>query len=70
MGAYVRDKNTSAKLCAKNAGAGRLMCEGGRGVFAGHYGSIFYDRLRLLDLVTCVLLQSTGFLIKRSMKIE
>ena len=27
-GAYARDKNTSARLCAKNAGG--LMCEGGR----------------------------------------
>ena len=31
-GAYARDKNTSARLCAKNAGGGGggLMCEGGR----------------------------------------
>ena len=33
-GPYARDKNTSARLCAKNAG--RFMREGG--VFAGHYG--------------------------------
>ena len=67
---YARDKNTSGKLCAKNAGAGGGgLCVRG-GIFAGHYGSIFYDRLRLLDLGTCVLLQSTAFLIKRSMKIE
>ena len=32
MGAYVRDKNTSARVCTKNAG-------GGRGIFAGHYGT-------------------------------
>ena len=32
--AYVRDKTTSARLCAKNAGG--LMHEG---VFAGHYGT-------------------------------
>ena len=41
-GAYVRNKNTSARLHAKNAGGG-LMCEGGGGgggVFAGHYGII------------------------------
>ena len=36
-GAYVRDKNTSARLCAKKAGG--LMFDGG-GVFAGHYGII------------------------------
>ena len=29
-GAYARDKNTSIRVCAKNAGGG--------GVFAGHYG--------------------------------
>ena len=34
-GAYARDKNTSARFCAKNAGG--LMREGG-GVFAGHQG--------------------------------
>ena len=33
-GAYARDKNTSVRVCAKNAGG--LMREGG--VFAGHYG--------------------------------
>ena len=33
-GAYARDKNTSARLCAKKAGGGG----GGGGVFAGHYG--------------------------------
>ena len=33
-GAYVRDKNTSARLCAKNAGGG--------GAFAGHYGNKIY----------------------------
>ena len=31
-GAYARDKNTSIRVCAKNAGGG------GGGVFAGHYG--------------------------------
>ena len=36
VGAYVRNKNTSAKICAKNAGG--LMRDGGEGVFAGHYG--------------------------------
>ena len=30
-GAYARDKNTSARVCAKNAG---------EGVFVGHYGTI------------------------------
>ena len=35
-GAYARDKNTSARLCAKNAG-GAYACARG-GVFAGHYG--------------------------------
>ena len=34
-GAYAWDKNTSARLCAKNAGGG-LMPKGG--VFVGHYG--------------------------------
>ena len=33
-GAYARDKNTSARLCVKNAGGG-LYTRGG--VFAGHY---------------------------------
>ena len=33
-GAYVQDKNTSAKLCTKNAEG--LMREGS--VFVGHYG--------------------------------
>ena len=28
-GAYVRDKNTSARLCAKNAGGGGGLCAGG-----------------------------------------
>ena len=42
-GAYASDKNTSAVLCAKNAGGG-LMREGG--VFAGHYGTYKYN-LRL-----------------------
>ena len=37
-GAYVRDKNTSARLCAKKAGGGGGgLCARG-GVFAGHYG--------------------------------
>ena len=34
-GAYAWNKNTSAKLCAKNAGGAYA---GGQGVFAGHYG--------------------------------
>ena len=29
-GAYARDKNTSARVCAKKAGGGGLMREGGR----------------------------------------
>ena len=29
-GAYARDKNTSAGLCAKNAGGGGLCARGGR----------------------------------------
>ena len=39
-GAYARDKNTSARLCAKNAGGAyaRGGGGGGGGVFAGHYG--------------------------------
>ena len=37
-GAYARDKNTSAGLCAKNAG-GAYARGGGGGVFAGHYGT-------------------------------
>ena len=40
-GAYARDKNTSARLCAKNAGGGGGgggLCARG-GVFAGHYGT-------------------------------
>ena len=40
-GAYMWDKNTSARLCAKNAGRGGgeggLMREGG--VYAGHYST-------------------------------
>ena len=35
-GVYARDKNTSARLCAKNVGEG--LCARG-GVFAGHYGT-------------------------------
>ena len=34
-GAYARDKNTSARLCSKNAGG---LCTRG-GVFVGHYSS-------------------------------
>ena len=34
-GAYAQDKNTSVRVCAKNAGG--LMREGC--VFAGHYGT-------------------------------
>ena len=34
-GAYARNKNISARLCAKNAGG--LMREGG--IFVGHYGT-------------------------------
>ena len=34
-GIYARDKNTSARLCAKNAGGAYAR---GGGVFAGHYG--------------------------------
>ena len=51
-GAYAWDKNTSARLCAKNAGEegggrGGLMCEGG--VFAGHYGIFnIYHMLRIV----------------------
>ena len=55
-------------LKMQGRGGGGLCVRGG--IFAGQYGSIFYDRLRLLDFGTCVLLQSTAFLIKRSMKIE
>ena len=36
-GAYARDKNTSARLCAKKAGGGGLCVRGD--VFAGHYGT-------------------------------
>ena len=38
-GAYARDKNTSARLCAKKrrGAGGGLMREGG--LFAGHYGN-------------------------------
>ena len=40
-GAYARDKNTSARLCAKNAGVGGgAYARGGGGVSAGHYGII------------------------------
>ena len=35
LGAYAREKNTSAILCAKKAGG--FYARGG-GVFAGHYG--------------------------------
>ena len=37
-GVYARDKNTSARLCAKNAGGRGAYARGG-GVFAGHYGN-------------------------------
>ena len=37
--AYVRDKNTSARLCAKNAGGAYAQGRGGwEVVFVGHYG--------------------------------
>ena len=36
-GAYARDKNTSVRVCAENAG-GAYARGGGGGVFAGHYG--------------------------------
>ena len=39
-GAYARDKNTSARLRAKNAGGGGAYARG-EGVFAGHYGICF-----------------------------
>ena len=35
-GAYARDKNTSARLCAKKVGGAYAR---GEGVFAGHYGT-------------------------------
>ena len=37
-GAYVQDKNTSVRVCAKNAEG--AYARGGEGVFAGHYGTI------------------------------
>ena len=37
-GAYVRDKNTSARLYPENVEGGGLMREGG--IFAGHYGTL------------------------------
>ena len=39
-GGYVRDKNTSARLCAKNAGGGGLCVRGG--IFVGHYGTCIW----------------------------
>ena len=36
-GAYARDKNTSVRVCAKNAEGAYAR---GGGVFAGHYGTI------------------------------
>ena len=39
--AYARDKNTSARLSAKNAGG---LCMRG-GVFAGHYGTCIPDTI-------------------------
>ena len=40
--AYVGNKNTSARLCAKNAG--ELMHEGrGGGIFVGHYSTVEYN---------------------------
>ena len=38
-GSYARDKSTSARLSAKNAGGGGGLCVRGGGVFAGHYGT-------------------------------
>ena len=38
----MRDKNTSARLCAKNAGGAYV----GGGVFAGHYGIMQTKQLR------------------------
>ena len=67
-GIKIPQQNFALKMQGPAVGGGGLCVKGG--IFAGHYGSIFYDRLRLLDLATCVSLQSTAFLIKRSMKIE
>ena len=49
-GAYARDKNTSGRLCAKNAGG--LMRKGG-GVFVGHYGSHCDNIARLKESFLC-----------------
>ena len=38
-GAYARDKNTSVRVCAKNAGG--AYARGGGVLFAGHYGTSF-----------------------------
>ena len=52
-GAYARDKNTSARLCTKNAGGGGGLCARG-GIFAGHYGKyeIFISKTTIIE-TTC-----------------
>jgi len=46
-GAYVRDKNISARLCAKNAGG--VLCAKG-GIFSGHYGTHSSIALKFYNL--------------------
>ena len=41
-GAYAADKNTSARLCAKNARGGAGLCARG-GIFVGHYSIDNHD---------------------------
>ena len=74
-GAYARDKNTSARFCAKNAGARG-------GVFAGHYGTVM-ERLTFLfcSLTFCslrnnkisadgVLVLAGTLIVNRNLKLE
>ena len=51
VGAYVRDKNTSASLCPKNAGMGFCTRKGGGGVFVGRYGTTSSHHRRYLVIV-------------------
>ena len=47
-GAYVRDKNISARFCAKKGGGGGGgLCTRG-GVFAGHYGTLHVPLLQYI----------------------
>ena len=61
VGAYAGNKNTSARLCAKNAGGLMHKARGGGDIFVGHYGtvecncSLLYYQLIFDRLVECMI---------------